>query len=519
MTEPELSATPEPELSATQIKTADECARKWAFKYLSGLEDPGSTSTELGKDCHTGWEWWLKEGVAPEVSGPEIASVRAKGEDPISIELIKGGEYEYARRVASIVTSGIAKLPAPKSHNLKVEGEFHFTDHGVAYRGFKDLTWWTDDSRLILHDHKTTSALKWAKTQEQLRTDVQLNLYAQSEFQTWDVNEIEANWHYTTTDKTPTTRPVHLTVYRDAVDEQCASIAERAKTLLKYYDTRPDPNDLPPPKDLAICDQYRGCPYKKSKQCKISAVDRVRAAFRYQQLKGNPMNFFDRKKQADAAKAGTPAPTQAPAPAPVAPQQVAQTTTPGTQTLLRVKLQAPPPSPGAQGVVPPEAASAPAPAAQETAVQGEPVSFAGPAPAAKKSPGRSKKDKDAIAAGQAMGLKNETPERIQAASGVVYEIASGGFTLYVNCAPEGVPVTRLDELLAPLAKQVEETMGVADYRLVDYGKGKDALVYALKASLEQEPITGNVVVDLRTSEGAMCALTLRAFAAAYVRGF
>ncbi len=75
----------------------------------------------------------------------------------------------------------------------------------------------------------------------------------------------------------------------------------------------------------------------------------------------------------------------------------------------------------------------------------------------------------------------------------------------------------LGDILAPLAKQIEEELKIPDYRLAEYGKGKDALVYALKERLTQDPLSGNVFVDLRTSEGSMCATTLAQFAAEVVQ--
>ena len=78
------------------------------------------------------------------------------------------------------------------------------------------------------------------------------------------------------------------------------------------------------------------------------------------------------------------------------------------------------------------------------------------------------------------------------------DAANLGYTLFINCTPQNQNVRTLDQILAPLAKQVEAELQVADYRLAEYSKGKDALVYALKELLTQEPPTGNVVVDVRT---------------------
>jgi hypothetical protein len=79
-------------------------------------------------------------------------------------------------------------------------------------------------------------------------------------------------------------------------------------------------------------------------------------------------------------------------------------------------------------------------------------------------------------------------------------------------------LTPLAKIIEPLAAQVAEQLQIPHYLIADYGKGKDALVYALEERCKQEPITGNVHVSTRTPEGMLCVSTLELYAAEVVYG-
>ncbi len=490
------------ELSASQIKTSEECLRKWAFHYLSGLEDPGTPATLLGNDCHRVWERWELEGLAPQ------QAAEALNTDPGYHQ--RGDlkrDTDYTDRVASITTAALHKIPVPGTPGVQVEGRFSFTINGISYRGYKDLTYWKERPEgliRILHDYKTTSHFKWAKTQEQLRSDVQMNLYAKTEFDAWDIQELEANWLYVSTGAEPSTKLVHVTVTRSAVEDHYGGkIEPQARKLLKLYDERPNPNDLPLPEDLSICEAYRGCPYKQ--QCKRTPQDTIKAAWRNATVKASPkMDFFKRAKQVDATAPAPKVEAAKAAPPPIVAQvaAIAQAAA-APPSSLRERLKQPPPSPGAVGVVPPEPATTPLAERLAASVAPEAVTEAA-APPPKK------------AAGPGRPRKTVTEALEREAASVAASVL--GYTLYVNCLPVGRPVTQLSELLAPLAAQVADQLGVPDYRLTDYGKGKDALVYALGERLKQDPIAGAVFCDTRTAEGAMCANTLAQYAADVVQG-
>ncbi len=251
-----------PQLSASQLKTSDGCLRQWAFKYLAELPAAAGAAAQLGKDCHTAWEGWLR-AATPFVETAAVVA-RTTNTDPVGGLLHDlDWERDYVDRIVRVCTAGVRYLPPPMAPRVEVEGDFTFEDHGVQWRGYKDLVY-QDAAVHVLHDHKTTSNLKWAKSAEVLRGDVQLNLYAQHEFSKHPaLEQLEARWMYVTTGAQVSTRLVALTVQREQADHACADLAVRGKRLLELYDERPDPNLLPLPKDLSICRAYGGCPFEK----------------------------------------------------------------------------------------------------------------------------------------------------------------------------------------------------------------------------------------------------------------
>lgn len=97
------------------------------------------------------------------------------------------------------------------------------------------------------------------------------------------------------------------------------------------------------------------------------------------------------------------------------------------------------------------------------------------------------------------------------------------FALYVNCIPDFEHIT-LDEILSNILPVFREKEGVADYRLMEYGRGPGVLVAYLAAYLTHpgtflNPGLPAIVVDTRTPEGAVCLSTLARYAQFVVRGF
>lgn len=88
-------------------------------------------------------------------------------------------------------------------------------------------------------------------------------------------------------------------------------------------------------------------------------------------------------------------------------------------------------------------------------------------------------------------------------------------TLYVDCIPIGRAAKTLASYIEKAQEGVAKESGVADYRLVDYGKGAPLLV---KYVLEQIDGSTDLMLDTRSPEGAVLLEPLIARAAFVVRG-
>ena len=149
--------------SASQLKTAALCPRKWWFEKLSDLPKPEPTRALIeGSAIHKQVEDYLKHGTTP-------IDLRA---------------------------SALTRHYPPRSHGngrLISEQEVKLSpaDTGLAVPllGFIDLVDLTAlPHTLGIVDFKTVGDWKWAKTEEELRTDLQMVPYA-----VWALNTYKPN--------------------------------------------------------------------------------------------------------------------------------------------------------------------------------------------------------------------------------------------------------------------------------------------------------------------------------------
>lgn len=152
-------------ISASQIKTHQDCNRKWFFEKIvfPKEENEGSASTRLGTEVHACIENYLN------------------GEGLLDHPLLELNTY-------------VAKVKGRSDLDRRVEWEFSDTSSfKVTARGFIDLVLidWANKHVTVM-DHKTTKDWRYAKKEDELRVDAQLLLYM------WVVlQEFGPEWKYT----------------------------------------------------------------------------------------------------------------------------------------------------------------------------------------------------------------------------------------------------------------------------------------------------------------------------------
>jgi hypothetical protein len=229
-------------LSPSQIETYVSCRRKWAWRYIVGLQTPSNKSAELGTEVHEQLEVYLA-----------------------------GGQIDFSRDSGYIAQAGIHLLPTPPIAKKHIESEFTFTYRGIEFGGRRDLSlpgqvW----------DHKSTGAMKWAKTREDLETDIQANVYAWSAFEEDPSLEyVDLAWVYYQTKSTRKAKKVELRMFRDNTRVAMDCISDIGQEMLNEYSKTETLDDearkayvktLTP--TVETCGSYGGCPYQG--RCNLS---------------------------------------------------------------------------------------------------------------------------------------------------------------------------------------------------------------------------------------------------------
>lgn len=531
--------------SASQVETALLCPRRWGYKSIARLQEPEQgTGAAVGDAAHKQLERYLGR------------------EAPLDFT-----EVVHGVRVADVIAPGLGYLPDPIVIRKEwIETKFLFKSEatGIHWTGRKDLELpnsniipdllaATDPGAPCVLDHKTSSNVRWAKTQEQLKWDVQANLYAyELTLRFPDAPHVDLVWQYYQTRGAKRAQRTHLRVLREEAEEgfrriehigaamqahkvaaaSCADKEAYVKTM------RPNPH---------ACQKFGvECPY--SHVCALTENERFIANM------SDANNFFANLANIAAKEDGVTAigaPAVVTAPMPVQLTQAPEPTV-ITNPLAVLGL------PSGVAINPPESllpvptlptmapsvnvmgmSAADVPAADPNVI---PAAFLPPVNALAKAAEDLKdfyaeEEEDAKAApapskrrGRPAGSKNASgvvtnnfitysPEQqgaLQVALDAVSEklATPEGFTLYVDCLPQGVRTTNADDLLyaANIVACAETEPKVAHYSFLPYGKGKGAIEVALEQVLESKIQGGTTpaAIFCRSTSDALGVLTRRA---------
>jgi hypothetical protein len=266
------------DLSASQVETFEDCARKWFLRSVAGVDAPSNKSAAWGNRIHAKLEAYLRTGQI--------------------------GDYRQDDDV-KIMLPGIKHLPPPGKAETELYFEIEVEGIGT-FRGYIDVAYIDDDGVPVTTDHKTTSNLKWALSAEGLKTNIQSVIYAVYQLERHQVDMVRHRWvYYQRTPKRPRARKVEAKMHLADVAKQWEHVLESARKMKALRDSGAEVADVP--YDARTCDKYGGCPYKGT-ACQLEPMDRLRSFAVHQSMK-------ERMAAAKAAKEATPAPAPAPAPA------------------------------------------------------------------------------------------------------------------------------------------------------------------------------------------------------------
>jgi len=292
------------ELSASQLKAADQCFISWAFTYLYGLRSPSKPYQVFGKLIHACLESYAITGnvYKPDIDG-ELSNDLSALTDVNRSRFLK----EAPPRALN------ATRLLPDLSQCRRWPEEVFTFNSSQYFTGPDLSWSprskidlivNSGSRWLVTDYKSTRGKRVSKsdarelgiepgfhpwfyvpTAAELRNDVQFILYALAVMQAADVTEIEGRWIYILTDEkhSPRSESVDVTVTLDEMIEAGKRWIELGHciTQWKLASKQHGPPSLdhlkrnlpvvvyPEPK--SPCMQYGGCMHHVTKKGKCDA--------------------------------------------------------------------------------------------------------------------------------------------------------------------------------------------------------------------------------------------------------
>lgn len=224
MTTPTLSY-----FSASQIQRFRRCPRSWYNAYVLGQREPETEAQRIGKVIHAQMEAVWLDGTEPT--------------HPLAVALRDGLPF---------LPSTVDRFAVEQDTESGV-----FQLAGLPMRGFVDLQVWRDGELTIL-DYKTTSSWRWAKTEDALRVDPQLNLYAAWAFYTYPKLPRVTVGHLAVNKQDTTTRWTAVTRTREEVRSYCTGIVETLQAMIAVAG---QPVQVVPQNEAA-CGDYGGCSYR-----------------------------------------------------------------------------------------------------------------------------------------------------------------------------------------------------------------------------------------------------------------
>lgn len=223
--------------SATEIETFDICRRKWAYIYLDGNKPPPSKAAEFGSAVHRVLERYLA-----------------------------GQDIDHRSPEGLVASAGLHHLPK-RLPEENIERPIFFLSQGHIFHGYIDFFENVGCQTWLVGDHKTCSDLGRALSSDELKKNVQANIYAQWAFTEKLADKVQLRWVYYRTKSSPKSLCVDVELDKHTAEENFASIIIVADEIASIAKKRPSSSSLP--KNTNACFKYGRCAFYA--QCKGSA--------------------------------------------------------------------------------------------------------------------------------------------------------------------------------------------------------------------------------------------------------
>ena len=257
--------------SASQLESYADCPRKWAWRYIDGIQTPPNPFATFGLAVHAQIEKYLKHGTPFDLTTDH-------------------GEAAMA---------GLHLLPQPGTAAMTVEAQFTLDGWGHKFLGYKDVQ--VNGPIPLVIDHKTTGNFKWAKTPDELRVNIQAVIYATHAMVQTGAEACDLRWIYYKRHKPFGSKPVDLRVTRADLEPALTTIKGLADEMALIKLSGKRAIELPP--NPGACGAYGGCPYVKN--CDLSPQEKMHAIMSQASLDDRKNAFLASMGRGPAGGAGT----------------------------------------------------------------------------------------------------------------------------------------------------------------------------------------------------------------------
>ena len=216
-------------LSATQIETFSLCQRKWGYQYLDGIKPLASKAALFGSSVHTFLQKYLT-----------------------------GYEIDFNTDEGRVIKPGLDFLPKKLDPQM-VEKQFFFAINKQIFQGFIDFFHHLGSQTWLIGDHKTCSSFTSALTSEQLKKNIQANIYAQWAFNELGAEKVQLKWIYYKTKGPAKAICVEAQIKKQEQPKLFKTHLHAARDITAIIEKKTDSLKLE--KNFNACFKYGRCPF------------------------------------------------------------------------------------------------------------------------------------------------------------------------------------------------------------------------------------------------------------------
>lgn len=226
-------------ISASQIKNLKRCPRFWWFSSVKKIKQPRTPALKFGSEFHA-----IVEHI---IQNEKFKKQYEESTVDMVVEAFESGCFDFDET------------------EFEVEKEFKLdVDDDNYMKGYIDLLLIDHDNKIItITDHKTVKDFKWALTEDTLRADIQMLIYAYWALITYPGYAIKLRHNQVLKSNPSKSRCTIVEVTEEEIRMFWDKIVKVSGHITKLRDIE-DTKEVPTKNG---CNDYGGCFYEKEDHC------------------------------------------------------------------------------------------------------------------------------------------------------------------------------------------------------------------------------------------------------------